>query len=147
MPATALAYTLKPSIKPRPLPPIPKPGKASGRNARAEALKIQRLLMKDMENAETTPTQRAVCARAWEQLEERLRILRGKPLPGQLRPDLEQWNRVKAQPHKLVTVLSAKPPPPELPEIIIESTTTTTPVRTTIDASANPLPDVPTPPT
>jgi hypothetical protein len=33
---------------------------------------------------------RAACARSWDVLEERLRIMDGKPLPGQLRPDLEQ---------------------------------------------------------
>ena len=36
----------------------------------------------------TTPTkEKAQCALAWEHLEERERILRGRPLPGSLRPN------------------------------------------------------------
>lgn len=38
----------------------------------------------------------AALVRAWDVLEERKRILRGKPLPGQLRPDLDPVQLAKA---------------------------------------------------
>lgn len=38
----------------------------------------------------------AQLARAWDVLEERKRILRGKPLPGQFRPDLHPDQIMKA---------------------------------------------------
>ena len=39
-----------------------------------------------------------MCARAFDVLEERLRILKGKPLPGQLRPDLRLEQKPKRIP-------------------------------------------------
>lgn len=60
------------------------------RNPRAELREIQAVLLRDIRNPETPPHIRAQCARAFNDCEERLRILNGKPLPGQLRPDLEQ---------------------------------------------------------
>ena len=40
--------------------------------------------------SQVEPAVRASCARAWSDLQERKRVLDGKPLPGQLRPDLDQ---------------------------------------------------------
>lgn len=59
-----------------------------GRNARAMFAEAQELLLKDIRNKKTTPAIRAKCVIALDKCEERLRILNGKPLPGQLRPDL-----------------------------------------------------------
>jgi len=58
-----------------------------GRGAYRRILTIQALLMKDIENPKTSAAIRAKCAVALEKLEERLRILKGIPLPGMLRPD------------------------------------------------------------
>lgn len=46
-----------------------------------QAAALQRLLVKDAENPETTPTARAQVARAWKELQEQRRILMGIPLP------------------------------------------------------------------
>lgn len=54
-----------------------------------QALEIQTLLMADLRDEETKPIARAALARAWEVIEERKRILRGKPLPGSKRPATE----------------------------------------------------------
>ena len=56
--------------------------------AKTQLLDMQAVLLADVLNPRTKPTDRAQCARAYDVLEERLRILKGKPLPGQLRPDL-----------------------------------------------------------
>jgi hypothetical protein len=64
--------------------PRMKPGR---RGAVLQLLGMQRVLVADALNPETTPAARAQVARAWEVLEERKRILRGRPLPGSLRPE------------------------------------------------------------
>ena len=71
------------------------------RNPRSEAIAIQKLLLKDIEDKATTPTARAQLARAWEVLEERLRILNGKALPGQLRPDIKPKEKRSRKPDVL----------------------------------------------
>jgi hypothetical protein len=83
--------------------------KRGSKNARAEVLEIQRILMADIRNLKTPPHIRAACARAWEVLEERLRILNCKPLPGQLRPDLDQRKR-KRVPKAIVSIAPADLP-------------------------------------
>lgn len=57
----------------------------------------------------------ACLIRAWDILEERKRILRGKPLPGQLRPDLDPVQLAKAakrakarMPHDIGSVIEAE---------------------------------------
>ncbi len=54
-----------------------------------EAIAIKQLLMKDMADPKTTPVARAALARAWSTVQESIRVMRGIPLPGQLRPDLD----------------------------------------------------------
>ncbi len=81
--------------------------KRGSKNARAEVLEIQRILMADIRNLKTPPHIRAACARAWEVLEERLRILNCKPLPGQLRPDLEQRRTSRARKPKAMLSISS----------------------------------------
>jgi hypothetical protein len=60
------------------------------RNARKEILELQSLLLRDIRKDKLSPAIRAKCVIAFDKLEDRLRILAGKPLPGQLRPD--GWN-------------------------------------------------------
>lgn len=62
------------------------PGRKS---AYSQAVEAQDLVMADIRNPKTKPSIRAGLCRAWDVLEERKRILRGCPLPGQLRPDLD----------------------------------------------------------
>lgn len=50
------------------------------------AVKMQRLLMKDIENPMTTPKDRAQLVRAWDALADRKRILRNKGLPKAVDP-------------------------------------------------------------
>jgi len=53
-----------------------------------KAREIQQLIYEDIKQPDLKPSIRAGCARAWDVIEERCRILLGKPMPGQLRPDL-----------------------------------------------------------
>ena len=46
---------------------------------------IQRLLLQDIQNKDTKPSDRSSCARAFEVIEERLRIVRGKFKAGDIR--------------------------------------------------------------
>lgn len=58
------------------------------RNPRKTIIEVQSLLLNDIRNKRTSPAVRAKCAIAFDKLEDRLRVLAGKPMPGQLRPDL-----------------------------------------------------------
>jgi hypothetical protein len=53
----------------------------------------------------------AACTRVWRDLQETKRIMDGKPLPGMLRPDLEQRGTNKSRRQKMPSVL----PLPEVP--------------------------------
>ena len=90
-----------------------------GRNPRSELAEIQALLLADIRNPLTAPSIRAQCARAYEVLEERLRILNGKPLPGQLRPDLEQKRKLKHKPSALISLPTddTAPAPPACTQV------------------------------
>lgn len=52
-----------------------------------QAVQLQRLLVKLIENPETKPRDAASCACAWERLEERKRILKMRPKPRDLSMD------------------------------------------------------------
>ena len=69
---------------------------------------LQRTMHKLAQDDSVPPHIRAQCARAWSDLQERKRIMDGKPLPGQLRPDLQQ---VKERKRKGPSLL----PLPEVP--------------------------------
>jgi hypothetical protein len=76
--------------------------RAGGRkSAKSDLLSMQAILLERLKDPKTTDCDKARLALAWERLEERLRILRGKPLPGMLRPDLV---KPKARPTPLVLV-------------------------------------------
>jgi hypothetical protein len=57
---------------------------------RRQIVEMQRELHRLTLDSKVTPRERAQCARAWADLQEKKRILDGKPMPGHLRPDLEQ---------------------------------------------------------
>ena len=57
---------------------------------RSQILKMQASLLSGATDAAVPLHIRAAAARAWDVLEERLRIIAGKPLPGNLRPELDQ---------------------------------------------------------
>jgi hypothetical protein len=46
-------------------------------------------MMNDARRTDTSPAVRATLARSWCLVQECIRIMRGIPLPGQLRPDLQ----------------------------------------------------------
>lgn len=52
-----------------------------------ELLVIQRILFARIADDSTSCSDKAKLALAWEKLEDRKRILRGRPLPGNLRPE------------------------------------------------------------
>ena len=80
-------------------------GRAADRKALVD---LQRTMHKLAMSDSVQPHIRAQCARAWSDLQERKRIMDGKPLPGQLRPDLQQ---VKERKRKGPSLL----PLPEVP--------------------------------
>jgi hypothetical protein len=61
-----------------------------------QALAIQRLLCWTMWQPETSTADLSRLALAWSSVRESLRVLRGLPLPGQLRPDLDPLQLAKA---------------------------------------------------
>ena len=87
------------SVQPQTIPqdqpkaPFPRRGKTRDR---MQAIAIQRVLEQTILDPETPAQSRASCAAAWTRIQEAKRIIDGKPLPGQLRPDLEQRNKGKA---------------------------------------------------
>jgi hypothetical protein len=96
------------------LAPLPDPiptstGHPKRKQAYLDALELQRELRKAVLDPTSKASDKASCARAWEVLEERKRILRGKPLPGQLRPELAQLR--KARRAGLLTVPLDEPAP------------------------------------
>lgn len=73
--------------------PIPtcKPLKRWGKsNERQQAVAIQRILEETIRDPDTPEASRASCAVAWTRVQEAKRIIDGKPLPGNLRPELAQ---------------------------------------------------------
>lgn len=62
---------------------------------RAQILRMQESLLASATDPKVPPNVRAACARSWDVLEERLRILDNKPLPGHLRPELAQLREAR----------------------------------------------------
>jgi len=62
---------------------------------------LQRDLWKRSLNKRTPSHIAAQCARAWRDLQDMKRIMDGKPLPGQLRPDLVQKQNKRKGPSLL----------------------------------------------
>ena len=65
-------------------------GRAADRKALVD---MQRTLFQRTQDPKTPAHIAAQCARAWRDLQDMKRIIDGKPLPGQLRPDLAPKQR------------------------------------------------------
>lgn len=76
----------------------------------SQALNIEQILEQTILDPSTPAASRASCAAAWTRVQEAKRILQGKPLPGQLRPDLQDKRRKPQAPWRPtnVTVVTAK---------------------------------------
>jgi hypothetical protein len=91
--------------------PAPRRGKRRERN---QAIAIQRILTATILDPETPAQSRASCAAAWSRVAEIKRILDGRPLPGQLRPDLLQAAQAHAKrlgPPARLKIVAAKVAP------------------------------------
>ena len=78
-------------------PPKHHRGNRPGRkSAYSQAVEAQDIAMAYIRDPKTKPSISAALMRAWDVLEERKRILRGCPLPGQLRPDMDPVQLAKA---------------------------------------------------
>ena len=62
-----------------------------------DAWELQQLMMRDARANDTTPAVRATLARSWCLVQECIRVMRGIPLPGQLRPDLPPMKGLKGK--------------------------------------------------
>jgi hypothetical protein len=80
--------------------------------AHKQAHQMQQVLYQIVIDDKTTPSVKASCARVWTLLQDTRRVIRGKPLPGHLRPDLEQRRRSR-KPTLLASLPSDPPPAPE----------------------------------
>lgn len=84
--------------------------KPGGRKYYKQLLQLQDdLFLRAMREAEDNG-KAAACARAWEVLEERKRIMRGRPLPGSLRPAPTRGKKAARQPSN-DPFLGAQPAP------------------------------------
>ena len=72
---------------------------------RSQIIRMQASLLASATDPAVEPHIRAAAARAWDVLEERLRIIDGKPLPGHLKP--EQQRNARKQAHKAVLSIAA----------------------------------------
>ena len=64
---------------------------------RTQILRMQASLLESATDRSVPPHIRAAAARAWDVLEERIRIIDGKPLPGQLRPELQALRALRKE--------------------------------------------------
>jgi hypothetical protein len=85
--------TLAPIPKPR--PPRKRPNRSEAKIV-SNARLIMDLLVRDACDRKTTPVVRSTIARAYAVLGDAIRVWRGVPSPGQLRPDLDPVQLAKA---------------------------------------------------
>ncbi len=76
--------------------PEPNRRRSTAKSAIAQAIDIQIVLAKDALNEKTPANVRAQVSRAWCDLEECKRILRGKPSPGSYRPGPPEDKQAKS---------------------------------------------------
>jgi hypothetical protein len=96
-PATEPTTALQPAA-PQPAlpkPPLPRQGKSFDRQ---QLVALQRAMANLGLDPAIPAHIRAQCVRAWSDLQERKRVMDGKPLPGQLRPDLDQVKQRRKRP-------------------------------------------------
>lgn len=90
--------------------------KRKGRQSpRTQIIAMQASLLQAATDPNVPAGYRAQAARAWDTLEERLRIIDGKPLPGHLKPELEQRRRAKRVRSAITAISSADLPQPSDP--------------------------------
>ena len=68
--------------------------KIGQKNSLAQVVKLQQTCYDKALTPEISPSELSSLSRAWKELEEQTRIIRGRPLPGSLRP--EQTKKTKA---------------------------------------------------
>jgi hypothetical protein len=68
----------------------------SKRSKVAQCLEMQEKLKEDIFDPSTSKSQRALLIKAWDTLEERIRVLKGLPLPGSRKPEPERRRVGKA---------------------------------------------------
>lgn len=90
------------------VPVVSYQGRAADRKALVD---MQRTMFALTQDTKVAAHVRAACARAWRDLQETKRIMDGKPLPGMLRPDLDQRGANKRHRHKLPSMMTL----PEVP--------------------------------
>ena len=94
------------AVQPLPAQPtIPAPRRGASSD-RQQAVAIQRKLEKTILDSKTPAASVASCAVAWTRVQDAKRVIDGKPLPGNLRPD-EKPNKKRKGPSLL--------PLPEVP--------------------------------
>ena len=81
------------------------------------ALELQQLLLDDCRAKDTKPAVRAVCARTWDILEERKRVLRKVPMPKAIdvSKDKEQRRAARAARRPAEPSMIETPPEPPPP--------------------------------
>ncbi len=75
---------------------------------RTQILRMQASMLAAAVDTAIPPHVRASCAKAWDVLQERLRIMDGKPLPGHLQPHLE--TKRKRAPKAMLAIAAADMP-------------------------------------
>ena len=96
-------------------PPSTKDYPQGAKGDRQALVTMQRVLWKRVQDSSVPPHIQAQCARAWRDLQDMKRIMDGKPLPGQLRPDLDQKRNARRKPTLLASLPSDPPPATEPP--------------------------------
>jgi hypothetical protein len=93
------------------------------KGAYGEARFMQGVMVRDIADKDTKPADRAALARAWCSLQEAIRVMRGLPLPGQLRPESDpvllskQLARaLKKSPINVATIRTFNAPSEDPPE-------------------------------
>jgi hypothetical protein len=102
------------AVPPEPAQTKPSTAHRGAHGDRKALVDLQRTMHKLAQDDNVQPHIRAQCARAWSDLQERKRIMDGKPLPGQLRPDLQQVKQHKRKGPSLL-------PLPEVPAVAPEN--------------------------
>jgi len=99
-----------PVVQPLPAQPeIPAPRRGASSD-RQQAVAIQRKLEKTILDPKTPAASVASCAVAWTRVQDAKRVIDGKPLPGNLRPDEKPFKKGKASLLSLPEVPAEKVP-------------------------------------
>lgn len=92
-----------------PTPTIPPDYPMGAKGDRQALVALQRRMWRKAHDESVPPHIQAQCARVWRDLQETKRIMDGKPLPGQLRPDGNPLPFLDRRKRKPVTPMVALP--------------------------------------